>query len=471
MADVGTDVIIACAALGGALLAWAVLRGRIHDAYRLGRSESDAERATAEAAAVRVPQLETTIAQLTQAQSALTARLAEATTRLEQERKQSGEQVALLDHARTQLADAFKALSAQSLRDNNQSFLDLAKATLERFQDSAKTDLESRTKAVETLVKPLHESLDKVGVAVAEMERHRQGAYSALGEQIKSLGSQQERLTSETARLANALRAPGIGGRWGEMQLKRVVELAGMLEHCDFSQQESLGTAEERFRPDLVVNLPGGKRVVVDAKAPLVGYLNALEATDEPTRLLGLKDHARQVRSHLQALGAKSYWDKLSQHGGAPEFVVLFLPGEIFFSAAMQQDPSLIEFGVDQKVIIATPTTLIALLRAIAYGWRHEQLARNAEQIAAHGRNLYNRMRILVGHLGDVGASLEKSVLTYNKAIGALESGVVPAARRFKDLGADSGEEIAELLPIETATRIPRIEESAPPPLTKSAER
>jgi DNA recombination protein RmuC len=446
-----------------------VMRSRVHDAYRLGKTEGDAERAAAEATAARVPELERRIDELTQRHATSMAQLAESTTRLEQERLQSGERIALLDQARTQLADAFQALSAQSLRDNNQTFLDLAKATLERFQEGARSDLDTRTKAVETLVKPLHESLAKVGVAVQELETHRQGAYSALGEQVKQLRDGHEKLSSETARLANALRAPGVGGRWGEMQLKRVVELAGMLEHCDFTTQESFGQADDRVRPDLVVRLPGGKRVVVDAKAPLQSYLSALEATDEPTRAQALKDHARHVRTHLQALGAKSYWDRLSQSGGAPEFVVLFLPGEIFFSAAMHQDPSLIEYGVDQKVIIATPTTLIALLRAIAYGWRHEQLARNADEIASQGRNLYNRMRIFTEHLSEIGVHLERSVRTYNKAVGALESGVVPAARRFKELGAGSGEDIPLLDPIEPMPRTPRPDETGTSALGSSA--
>jgi DNA recombination protein RmuC len=322
---------------------------------------------------------------------------------------------------------------------------------------------------VELLVKPLHDTLEKVGVAVQDLEKQRLSAYSSLGTQVKQLQEGQEKLSSETARLANALRAPGVGGRWGEMQLKRVVELAGMLEHCDFTTQESFGESDDRVRPDLVVRLPGGKRVVVDAKAPLQSYLSALEATDEPTRALALKDHARHVRTHLQALGAKSYWDRLSQSGGAPEFVVLFLPGEIFFSAAMHQDPSLIEYGVDQKVIIATPTTLIALLRAIAYGWRHEQLTRNAEEIANHGRNLYNRLRIFTEHLSEIGMHLERSVRTYNKAVGALEGGVVPAARRFKDLGAGTAEDISLLEPIEVTPRTPRTEEPGPATLESSA--
>lgn len=463
MVDIDPSVWLLAGGVAGAAVAWWVLRGKTRDAYRLGRAEGDAGRLAAEERAARVPDLESRVRTLGDENTAHLARLAELVARLEDERRSGAEKLALLDQARSQLGDAFKALSAESLRANNQSFMDLAKATLERFHESAKGDLEGRGKAVEALVKPIHESLAQVHAAVGELEKSRIGAYAALSEQVKGLVQGHERLASETSKLSTALRAPAVGGRWGEMQLRRVVELAGMLEHCDFTQQESMNSDEARHRPDLVVRLPGGKRVVVDAKAPLKSYLDALESTDEPTRLSLMRDHAARVRGHLQALGAKAYWERLEAGGGA-EFVVLFLPGEIFFSAALQHDPTLIEFGVDQRVILATPTTLIALLRAVAYGWRQERLAENAERIAAHGRNLYNRMRILAEHLGEVGEGLDRTVRVYNQAVGSLEAGVLPAARKFKELGAATVDDIPAVPAVERVPRAVQAEELAPPP-------
>jgi DNA recombination protein RmuC len=461
-----------------ALLTWMAMRGRREEGFRLGVSEGKAEteteratlaerasageRALAEAKAAahaRITELEERATRLAGENAAHLARLAESTTRLEEERKAAVEKLALIDQAQARLADAFKALSAQSLRDNNQSFLDLAKATLEKFQEGAKGDLDGRSRAVETLVKPLQESLEKVGLAVQELEKNRVGAYASLTEQVKSLVTGHERLASETAKLATALRAPGIGGRWGEIQLKRVVELAGMLDHCDFTVQESLGGEDGRQRPDLIVRLPGGKRIAVDAKAPLQSYLDALEANDEAGRAARLKEHARQVRLHLQALGARSYWERLEKGGGAPEFVVLFLPGETFFSAALQQDPALIEFGVDQRVIVATPTTLIALLRAVAYGWQQERVARSAEEIASQGRELYQRIGVFVGHLEKLRTGLDRAVGSYNDAVGALERRVLPAARKLKELGAGNADELPAVPTVDQATRAVAAEE------------
>nr|MBA3708721.1 DNA recombination protein RmuC [Planctomycetota bacterium] len=379
--------------------------------------------------------------------------------RLEDERRSSTEKLALLDHAQRQLGDAFKALSAESLRANNQSFLDLAKTTLEKFQEGAKGELENRQQAIDALVKPLKESLDKVGGTIQELEKTRVGAYASLGEQIRHLTEGQTHLTGETANLVRALRAPTVRGRWGEIQLKRVVELAGMLEYCDFIQQETHTGEDDSIRPDLVVRLPNQKLLVVDAKAPLQAYLESLEATDDLVRVARLKDHARQIRAHLLQLGAKDYWAKLNDGGHSPEFVVLFLPGEVFFSAALEQDPSLIEYGVEQRVILATPTTLIALLKAVAYGWRQEQLAANAQQVANLGRDLYKRIRDLAANFDNVRKHLEKAVESYNLTVGTLEGRVLPAARRFKDLGAATGEDIPLAETIDKAGRTLQSEE------------
>ena len=348
------------------------------------------------------------------------------------------------------LREMFGSLAADALRNNNQSFLELAKANLEKFQSVAKNDLEARQKAVEHLVAPIQDSLNKVDEKIQQIEKNRNTAYDTLTVQVQSLIGTQEQLRTETGNLVKALRAPSVRGRWGEIQLRRVVEIAGMLPFCDFAEQETLNTSEGRLRPDLIVKLPGGKNVVVDAKTPLQAYLEAIEATDDDVRRLKLVEHARQVRDHMTKLSSKAYWE---QFEASPEFVVMFLPGETFFSAALEQDPGLIEQGVGWRVIPASPTTLIALLKAVAYGWNQEKLARNAQEISALGKELHDRLRSLFGHLEAAGKGLDRAVECYNKAIGTLESRVMVSARKFGELGAAVTEEIPEIEPIETTAR------------------
>ena len=383
------------------------------------------------------------------AQAAL-ARAAALEAELKKEREVSAEKLSLLADAEKKLREAFSSLSAEALRTNNQQFLELAKSTLEKHQETARGDLDKRQQAIDALVKPVTDTLGKFDSKLRDLETLREGAYQALRTQVSGLADTQEKLRLETGNLVKALRAPQVRGRWGEIQLKRVVELAGMLEHCDFQEQPTATTDTGRLRPDLVVKLPGGKNVVVDAKAPLSAYLEALEAPDEATRTEKLRAHARQIREHLRALGQKSYWE---QFPNAPEFVVLFLPGETFFSADLEQDPTLIEEGVTERVILATPTTLIALLKAVSYGWRQEALAVNAAEISALGRELHERLSVMGEHFSDLGRKLDKVVESYNRTVTSLETRVLVSARRFTLLESGSQSEIPAAEPVEKQTR------------------
>lgn len=370
-----------------------------------------------------------------------------------QERKSIDEQKELLFLAEKKLSDAFTAISVDVLDRNNKAFLDLAQQSFKNLQDKAGHDMANREKAITDLVTPVKQSLAGVELKLQELEKVRLSAYEVLKHQVTDLISSQKELRLETANLVKALRAPAVRGRWGEMQLKRVVEITGLSSHCDFVEQVTLSGEDGQLRPDMVVNLPGNKQIVIDAKAPLSAYLEALEATDDFTRREKLKDHARQVKSHIIALSSKAYWDQFPANT-TPEFVVLFLPGETFFSAALEQDPTLIELGVEKKVILTTPSTLIALLHAVAYGWRQEALAANAQEISELGRDLYKRLADMGKHFGKLGKDLNQAVRSYNDTVGSLERRVLPTARRFKDLEATSARD--EILEITQLEHIPR---------------
>lgn len=351
-----------------------------------------------------------------------------AMTELDASLKNLQEQKILIETMKQDMKDTFKALSSDVLKDNKQDFLQLASERL----------------------KPLQDALKKYEEQINDIEAKRRQDYGSLGEQLRMLASTHQQLQKETSNLVTALRKPQVRGRWGEMQLRRVAELSGMSMHCDFTEQQSMDTEKGRIRPDMIVHLPMGREIVVDSKVSLEAYLDALSASTEEDKKAKIEKHAQQIRAHINKLASKEYWSQFQQ---SPEFVVLFIPGESFLSAALDIDNTLIEDGIQKRVIIATPTTFIALLRAIAYGWRQEQITKNAQEISELGHQLYERVSNLIQHFENLGLSLEKAISSYNKAVGSMESRVLPSVRRFKELGVTGAEEIPVL---EQIDQIPR---------------
>ncbi len=384
--------------------------------------------------------------------SDLRARNAELTTTLELERRAHEEKIQTLKQAQADLSQTFEALSARALAQNNQEFLRLARENLEKLQQQAGAELEKKEKAIEHLVQPIRTALEKTEQQIRNIEKERKEAYGALTQHLQTMAQTQANLQAQTQNLVQALRRPEVRGQWGELTLKRLAELAGMVEHCDFFEQETVQTEEGRQRPDMIVRLPDSREIVVDVKTPLDAYLSAIEASDDVEREAQLVRHARNVRQRVSELASKAYW---SQFPNAPDFVVLFIPGDQFLAAALDQDHELLEEALRQQVILATPTSFVALLRAVAFGWRQEQLAQNAEKIREVGEELYRRLLTFTGHLEKLGRSLDTSVKHYNKAVGSFDSRVLPGAQKFTEMGIEAAKKLEGLGQVETGPRTP----------------
>ena len=373
-------------------------------------------------------------------------------SRLSEQEAAAKHNEALTQQAEIRMREAFAAASHEALKTNNEVFLNLARASMSEFQQGARRDLESRQQSIDRLVAPVNDGLQRMDAALHVLERDRAATQATLVEHLRHMTIDQEKLVRETEALVRALRTPNVRGQWGEMQLRRTVELAGMLEHCDFAEQQTVRTADGSVRPDLVIHLPLNKVVIVDAKAPLSAFLEAAEEADDERRQRLLDRHASQVRSHIEALARKDYSDEFSH---APDFVVLFLPGEAFFSAACERDPALVDFAIEQGVIPASPTTLITLLKAVAYGWQQERIAERAEEIRDLGIELHDRVSTFADHIGKMRRGLDSVVCAYNSAVGSLESRILPTARRLREYAGNRSSEIPVLEPVANVPRLP----------------
>ena len=457
----------AAGALAGALVVYLAaagpVRARVAEARRAAETERTArealavEKAKANAEAGRVPGLEREAGELREKLDAAGRSLAEARAGLEAERRSHAARVEELEKMGAEIERKFTALAADALGKNSESFLKLVSERFDKHKESAEEDLEKRRREIETLVKPIGEGLGKFERKIDEIEKAREGAYRAVTEQVKKLGEGQTDLRSETSRLVRALRRPQTRGRWGEYQLRNVLEMADMTEHVDFVEQPTVAGADGRLRPDVIVRLPGDKSVVVDAKTPLDAYLDSVEAEDEETRARYLKHHASQLRRHVRDLASQDYWKALPV---TPDFVVMFVPGEAFFAAGLESDPTLFERAIKGRVLITTPTTFIALVKAIAYGWQQQKLAENTREVSKLARELFDRIKTFGKHMGDVGRELGQAVKKYNEAASSFEGRVLPAGRRLEALGVTpAGESIPEIKPVERAPREPNAQE------------
>ena len=383
-------------------------------------------------------------------------KLARVEAKYEAELKAADEKLKLLEEARDNLKDSFKALSADALSKNNESFIKLAEENLKKYQQSAKDDLEKRQQAISKTVEPVSQTLKTFSERVNKIEERRIESEGGIKKELEKLSEMHLRLDQSTNSLVKALRAPQVRGQWGEMHLRRTVEMAGMINYCDFEEQSSVETDEgQRQRPDMLIRLPNERKVVVDSKVPIAAYLDALETDSPESQSERMQAHARHLRTHIKDLSTKAYW---SQFDNAPEVVVLFIPNEAIFSAALEEDPSLIELGVDNKVILATPTTLIALLKAVAYGWQQEAITREAKEIAALGREIYDRLSVVIGHFVKLGKSIDQSVGNYNKAMNSVDSRLMVTARKFESLESASTETLPEINQIEKRPNLPSSE-------------
>lgn len=369
---------------------------------------------------------------------------------LQTEEQINEERLRMLDDAQDRLHNTFAALSQRALRDNNTQFLQLAQETLRRIQTESRADLHQRQQSIQHLVDPIREALAKTEAQIQQIEKERQASFGALSQQIRGMLHDQAALRDETGRLAAALRTPGIRGQWGELSLRRIAELSGMVEHCDFIEQTQRSNAERTIRPDMVIRMPDTRELIVDAKAPMDAYLDAVNAESNESRQRHLQRHARHVREHVRVLAGKRYWEQFEH---SPDFVVLFIPGEQFLGAALEQDKTLLHDALNDKVILATPSTLVALLRAVAFGWKQTVLAENASKVRDVGEELHKRLTVFLDHLERLGRNLGTSVDTYNKALGSLERSVLPGVRKLTELGISSGRNITEPTPVEAMPR------------------
>ena len=380
-------------------------------------------------------------------------KLAGVEAKYEAELKAADDKLKLLEEARDSLKDSFKALSADALSKNNESFIKLAEENLKKHQQSAKDDLEKRQQAITKTVEPVSQTLKAFSDRVNKIEERRIESEGGIKKELQKLSEMHLRLDQSTSSLVQALRAPQVRGQWGEMHLRRTVEMAGMINYCDFEEQSSVETEEgQRQRPDMLIRLPNERRVVVDSKVPIAAYLDALETDSIEVQSERMQAHARHLRTHIKDLSTKAYW---SQFENAPEFVVLFVPNEAIFSAALEEDPSLIELGVENKVILATPTTLIALLKAVAYGWQQEAITREAKEIASLGKEIYDRLSVVIGHFVKLGKSIDQSVGNYNKAMNSVDSRLMVTARKFESLESASSEQLPDINQIEKRPNLP----------------